>query len=160
MITRLLNIRFLNSNTCFVISQLQTGVSRHHRAFHQPVKASVYLRPINNRKVSTSLRLHRPGGGKKQDNQHVHQHSLTKSGAKSNVRKFNPETQDASKLYSALEKLQKDHENAASTKVKASVKSLYGRFKDMAKKYWYVLVPVHLVTSAVWFGGLYYLASR
>lgn len=29
----------------------------------------------------------------------------------------------------------------------------------MYKDYWYVLVPVHLVTSAAWLGGFYYLAS-
>lgn len=38
--------------------------------------------------------------------------------------------------------------------------SLLQRFKEMYKKYWYVLVPVHLVTSAFWFGGFYYLAKR
>lgn len=38
--------------------------------------------------------------------------------------------------------------------------TLLQRFKEMYKKYWYVLVPVHLVTSAFWFGGFYYLAKR
>lgn len=38
--------------------------------------------------------------------------------------------------------------------------SLLQRFKEMYKKYWYVLVPVHLVTSAAWFAGFYYLAER
>lgn len=38
--------------------------------------------------------------------------------------------------------------------------SLFQRFKEMYKKYWYVMVPVHLVTSAAWFGGFYYLAKR
>ncbi|XP_054282860.1 uncharacterized protein C18orf19 homolog A-like isoform X1 [Macrosteles quadrilineatus] len=37
--------------------------------------------------------------------------------------------------------------------------SLYQRFKAMYRDYWYVLLPVHLVTSAGWFGGFYYLAS-
>ncbi|KAF5303026.1 hypothetical protein FQR65_LT08355 [Abscondita terminalis] len=37
--------------------------------------------------------------------------------------------------------------------------SLLQRFKDMYRSYWYVLVPVHLVTSAAWFGGFYYLAK-
>jgi len=36
--------------------------------------------------------------------------------------------------------------------------SLFKRFKQMYRDYWYVLVPVHLVTSAAWFGGFYYLA--
>lgn len=38
--------------------------------------------------------------------------------------------------------------------------SLFKRFKKMYRDYWYVLVPVHLVTSAAWFGGFYYLAER
>lgn len=38
--------------------------------------------------------------------------------------------------------------------------TIFQKFKDMYKKYWYVLVPVHLVTSACWFGGFYYLAKR
>lgn len=37
---------------------------------------------------------------------------------------------------------------------------LFARFKLMSKQYWYVLLPVHLVTSSFWFGGLYYLSSR
>uniref|UniRef100_A0A1B6L6X1 DUF1279 domain-containing protein n=1 Tax=Graphocephala atropunctata TaxID=36148 RepID=A0A1B6L6X1_9HEMI len=37
--------------------------------------------------------------------------------------------------------------------------SLYQRFKAMYRDYWYVLLPVHLVTSAAWFGGFYYMAS-
>jgi len=37
--------------------------------------------------------------------------------------------------------------------------SLLQRFKQMYRDYWYVLVPVHLVTSAAWFGGFYYLAK-
>lgn len=36
--------------------------------------------------------------------------------------------------------------------------SLYQRFKLMYKEYWYVLLPVHIVTSACWLGGFYYLA--
>jgi hypothetical protein len=33
---------------------------------------------------------------------------------------------------------------------------LVARFKKMAKEYWYVLIPVHCVTSCFWFGGFYY----
>lgn len=38
--------------------------------------------------------------------------------------------------------------------------SLTAKFKKMYKEYWYVLVPVHLVTSAAWMGGFYYLSTR
>lgn len=37
---------------------------------------------------------------------------------------------------------------------------LIARFKKMYKEYWYVLVPVHLATSAVWFGSFYYASKR
>jgi hypothetical protein len=38
--------------------------------------------------------------------------------------------------------------------------SLLQRFKQMYRDYWYVLVPVHLITSLGWFAGFYYLAKR
>lgn len=36
---------------------------------------------------------------------------------------------------------------------------LFARFKKMYKEYWYVLVPVHCVTSVFWFGGFYYASK-
>src|SRR5690349_20520181 len=37
---------------------------------------------------------------------------------------------------------------------------LFARFKKMAKDYWYVLIPVHVVTSCFWLGGFYYASKR
>uniref|UniRef100_A0A1B6DDW0 DUF1279 domain-containing protein n=1 Tax=Clastoptera arizonana TaxID=38151 RepID=A0A1B6DDW0_9HEMI len=37
--------------------------------------------------------------------------------------------------------------------------TLYQRLKAMYKDYWYVLLPVHLITSACWYGGFYYMAK-
>lgn len=37
---------------------------------------------------------------------------------------------------------------------------LFARFKKMSKEYWFVLLPVHIVTSCFWFGGFYYLSTR
>lgn len=37
---------------------------------------------------------------------------------------------------------------------------LFARFKKMYKEYWYVLLPVHCVTSAAWLGGFYYVSIR
>jgi Protein of unknown function (DUF1279) len=37
---------------------------------------------------------------------------------------------------------------------------LVARFKHMYKQYWYVLLPVHVVTSAAWLGGFYYVSKR
>jgi len=33
--------------------------------------------------------------------------------------------------------------------------SIFQKFKKMSKDYWYVLIPVHVATSIVWFGGFY-----
>ncbi|XP_063216080.1 uncharacterized protein C18orf19 homolog A isoform X2 [Bacillus rossius redtenbacheri] len=35
--------------------------------------------------------------------------------------------------------------------------SLFKRFKQMYRDYWYVLIPVHVVTSIGWFGAFYYM---
>lgn len=37
---------------------------------------------------------------------------------------------------------------------------LFARFKRMAKDYWYVLIPVHVVTSGIWLGAFYYTSKR
>ncbi|KAG4079134.1 hypothetical protein HA402_001105 [Bradysia odoriphaga] len=36
---------------------------------------------------------------------------------------------------------------------------IVARFKELTRKYWYVLVPVHVVTSAGWLAGFYYLST-
>lgn len=38
--------------------------------------------------------------------------------------------------------------------------TLLQRFRHMWKKYWYVLVPVHVVTSVMWIGSFYYASIR
>lgn len=38
--------------------------------------------------------------------------------------------------------------------------SLVQRFKKMYKDYWYVLIPVHIVTSVGWFGSFYLSVKR
>lgn len=45
------------------------------------------------------------------------------------------------------------------TKGSHEKQGLFQKFKSMYRDYWYVLVPVHLVTSAAWFGGFYYMAK-
>lgn len=37
---------------------------------------------------------------------------------------------------------------------------LVARFKKLWKQYWYIVLPVHLVTSLGWFGGFYMLSAR
>lgn len=99
----------------------------------------VHLRFVNNK----------PNG-----KQH-HQHSLLKKESK----KFDPLSKDATNLYEKIEIATKEAQNTNSAKVQKQATTLFQRFKEMASKYWYVLFPVHIATSAVWFGGLYYVAS-
>lgn len=37
--------------------------------------------------------------------------------------------------------------------------SIFQRYKKMFKEYWYVMLPVHIATSIVWFGSFFYLAT-
>ncbi|KAH9639879.1 hypothetical protein HF086_015730 [Spodoptera exigua] len=55
------------------------------------------------------------------------------------------------RLYTTQDKTPSDGEP---TKVK---EGLIQKFKHMYRDYWYVLIPVHVATSAVWFGGFYYV---
>jgi len=48
---------------------------------------------------------------------------------------------------------------SASSNTPASKLSLFARFKAMYKDYWYVMLPVHLATSACWFGAFYYVSA-
>lgn len=38
--------------------------------------------------------------------------------------------------------------------------SLFQKFKQMYKDYWYVLIPVHVATSAVWTCGFYFAVKK
>uniref|UniRef100_A0A131X7X2 Putative conserved plasma membrane protein n=1 Tax=Hyalomma excavatum TaxID=257692 RepID=A0A131X7X2_9ACAR len=37
--------------------------------------------------------------------------------------------------------------------------NIFQRYKKMFKEYWYVMLPVHIATSIVWFGSFFYLAT-
>lgn len=52
-----------------------------------------------------------------------------------------------------------DQSNSNST-APAAKASLFQRFKQMYKDYWYVLIPVHVVTSVFWTGGFYFAVKR
>lgn len=60
----------------------------------------------------------------------------------------------------------KNEDSPTETKVKTETEEppqklgLIARFKQMYRDYWYVLVPVHLVTSIGWFTSFYYMAKR
>lgn len=38
--------------------------------------------------------------------------------------------------------------------------SIVQKFKLMYKQYWYVLIPVHMVTSIFWYGSFFIAAKR
>lgn len=61
------------------------------------------------------------------------------------------------KQFSTSPKLYKDRDDHEEKEKKLT---LFQKFKKMYKEYWYVLVPVHLITSAGWFGSFYYMAKR
>lgn len=44
----------------------------------------------------------------------------------------------------------------ASVEVPAAKPTVFQQLKQMSKDYWYVLIPVHIVTSIGWFGGFYF----
>ncbi|XP_046638451.1 uncharacterized protein C18orf19 homolog A-like [Daphnia pulicaria] len=50
-----------------------------------------------------------------------------------------------------------DQSNSDSPPAKVS---LFQRFKQMYKDYWYVLIPVHVATSAVWTCGFYFAVKN
>lgn len=72
---------------------------------------------------------------------------------------------DVSKGYKTCNALQQaDKEKKTSEVSEESVQpeeklSVFKRYKKMLKEYWYVLIPVHVATSLIWFGSFYYLAT-
>ncbi|KAJ6638478.1 Protein FAM210A, partial [Pseudolycoriella hygida] len=53
----------------------------------------------------------------------------------------------------------KKSETVPSESEQPKKQGIVARFKELTRKYWYVLVPVHLVTSAGWLTGFYYLST-
>lgn len=74
----------------------------------------------------------------------------------SNKRFYSNKSDDKSKDDNARKEAESTVENADANKNLG----LFARFKQMSKQYWYVLLPVHAVTSCCWLGGFYYLSSR
>lgn len=71
--------------------------------------------------------------------------------------------QDLTSIYSPLRCMTQNSSNAKpppAPEDPEKKKSLINRFKQMYKDYWYVLLPVHMTTSAIWFGGFYYCVRR
>lgn len=60
-----------------------------------------------------------------------------------------------SRLYAT-----QSEQNSGPKKPDEQKTGLIHKFKQMYRDYWYVLLPVHMVTSAVWFGSFYYTVRR
>lgn len=56
--------------------------------------------------------------------------------------------------------IEKDVDKSESMPQSDEKLTLTAKFKKMYKEYWYVLLPVHVVTSTFWLGGFYYLSTR
>lgn len=69
-------------------------------------------------------------------------------------------TSKRSKQTSSDSKMSPDDDTSKNPEEPAEKLSLFKRYKKMLKEYWYVLLPVHGVTSVFWFGGFYYAAKR
>lgn len=54
----------------------------------------------------------------------------------------------------------KKSENVLESLEQGEKLGLFARFKKMGKDYWYVLIPVHVVTSLGWLGAGYYTSVR
>lgn len=89
-------------------------------------------------------------GGDHQRNQHKFPPSLQSLQVRSFFRKPSP----------SVDKTKDDTSPVCPPELEEPTKlGLFARFKKMYKEYWYVLVPVHCVTSVFWFGGFYYAAT-
>lgn len=65
------------------------------------------------------------------------------------------------KCYSSNSKnAEKKNVSKGDVEKKEEKPSLFKKFKIMYRDYWYVLVPVHIVTSTMWFGSFYFMAKR
>ena len=53
-----------------------------------------------------------------------------------------------------------DDDNDKRKQEKEEPKGLLGKFRALWRQYWYVVLPVHIVTSIGWFGGFYYIVAR
>lgn len=84
----------------------------------------------------------------------VNQYNFKKSYVKHDCLQTNYAKISCVKYYST-----KNDRNNGLTEESSKKLTLFQKFKNMYRDYWYVLVPVHLVTSAAWFGGFYYLAK-
>lgn len=61
---------------------------------------------------------------------------------------------------SRLNKISSEKKEIMKEKDEVKKLTLFQKFKQMYRDYWYILVPVHLVTSVAWFGSFYYMAKR
>lgn len=78
----------------------------------------------------------------------------------SNVLEFKRKTKTDDSDKSAKSAIAANNEMLSTGLDESQKLGLFQRFKKMAKDYWYVLIPVHVLTSACWLGAFYYTSTR
>lgn len=118
-------------------------------AFRQ-LSVNSSLVALNHRYFSTSIRFNNQVAlkSKSPDHKEDEQKETKRADKSTDGRKV--ESQPNDKIEHATESVKESGEKL----------SLTAKFKKMYKEYWYVLLPVHVVTSCFWFGSFYYLSSR
>jgi len=72
----------------------------------------------------------------------------------SSLHTLKPSIETEKKTIESKETKAKEDEGSANAPT--AKPSVFQQLKQMSKDYWYVLIPVHLITSAGWFGGFYF----
>lgn len=84
--------------------------------------------------------------------------SEKKPQSKTNVKSVvDEQVENQTQVQAQTENVTEKTETVPQTEEKLSI---FQKFKKMYKEYWYVLLPVHCVTSVFWFGSFYYLSTR
>ena len=76
----------------------------------------------------------------------------------SSLHTLKPSIETEKKTIESKETKAKEDEGSANAPT--AKPSVFQQLKQMSKDYWYVLIPVHLITSAGWFGGFYFAVKR
>lgn len=94
------------------------------------------------------------------DISHDKKHLYSKTGTQSNNNKSSNTKKDVSSTDSNAQNTTSSDTNIPEVELDFEKMGLIAKFKKMYKEYWYVLVPVHIATSAVWLGSFYYASKR
>uniref|UniRef100_A0A1I8NFA0 DUF1279 domain-containing protein n=1 Tax=Musca domestica TaxID=7370 RepID=A0A1I8NFA0_MUSDO len=163
-------LKATNSSINIVQNPLKQEQMCHlKRAFHHGSAAAVFIRNDATRTITTTSAVTLTGSSQRWEQQQQQKQQLNCGLLLSSQYQL-WSTTPTRRLFST--KQTPDQTNKSDTKSavasadvndvlfgEASKLGLFAKFKLMYKKYWYVLIPVHVVTSAGWLGGFYYLSQ-